>query len=260
MSQSIRTNIENGVATLTLNRPEVFNSFNREMALSLQDEIDVCATNDSVRAIVLTGNGKAFCAGQDLKEVTDPTLNPGFKKILEEHYNPIITKIRAINKPVIAAVNGVAAGAGANIALACDIVIAHEKVSFIQAFSKIGLVPDSAGTFFLPRLIGFGKASALMMLGDKVSATEAERLGMIYSVTTLEDFDAEVQKIASTLAQMPTKALGMTKQLLNASMSNTLEDQLALESKLQIEAAQSEDYEEGVAAFVGKRKPEFKGK
>lgn len=260
MSQSIQTNIENGVATLTLNRPEVFNSFNREMAFLLQNELDACGSNESVRAIVLTGNGKAFCAGQDLKEVTDPDLNPGFKKILEEHYNPIITKIRAINKPVIAAVNGVAAGAGANIALACDIVIAHEKVSFIQAFSKIGLVPDSAGTFFLPRLIGFGKASALMMLGDKVSATEAERLGMIYKVTTLEEFEDEVQKIATTLAQMPTKALGMTKQLLNASMSNTMEEQLALESKLQIEAAQSEDYAEGVAAFVGKRKPEFKGK
>lgn len=260
MSHSIQTNIENGVATLTLNRPEVFNSFNREMAFLLQKELDACGSNDSVRAIVLTGNGKAFCAGQDLKEVTDPDLNPGFKKILEEHYNPIITKIRAINKPVIAAVNGVAAGAGANIALACDIVIAHEKVSFIQAFSKIGLVPDSAGTFFLPRLIGFGKASALMMLGDKVSATEAERLGMIFKVTTLEGFQDEVQKIAITLAQMPTKALGMTKQLLNASMSNTLEEQLALESKLQIEAAQSEDYAEGVSAFVGKRKPEFKGK
>lgn len=260
MSHSIQTNIENGVATLTLNRPEVFNSFNREMAFLLQKELDACGSNDSVRAIVLTGNGKAFCAGQDLKEVTDPDLNPGFKKILEEHYNPIITKIRAINKPVIAAVNGVAAGAGANIALACDIVIAHEKVSFIQAFSKIGLVPDSAGTFFLPRLIGFGKASALMMLGDKVAATEAERLGMIFKVTTLEGFQDEVQKIAITLAQMPTKALGMTKQLLNASMSNTLEEQLALESKLQIEAAQSEDYAEGVSAFVGKRKPEFKGK
>ena len=259
MSQTLRTNIENGVATLTLNRPEVFNSFNREMAFLLQNELDACAANESVRAIVLTGNGKAFCAGQDLKEVTDPDLNPGFKKILEEHYNPIITKIRAINKPVIAAVNGVAAGAGANIALACDIVIAHEKVSFIQAFSKIGLVPDSAGTFFLPRLIGFGKASALMMLGDKISATEAERLGMIYKVTTLEEFEDEVRKIATTLAQMPTKAFGMTKQLLNASMSNTLEEQLALESKLQIEAAQSEDYAEGVAAFVGKRKPIFKG-
>lgn len=260
MTQPILKIISNGVATLTFNRPEVFNSFNREMALLLQRELDACNTDESVRAIVLIGSGKAFCAGQDLKEVTDPDLNPGFKKILEEHYNPIITKIRAIEKPIIAAVNGVAAGAGANIALACDIVIAHDKVSFIQAFSKIGLVPDSAGTFFLPRLIGFGKASALMMLGDKVSATEAEKLGMIYKVTSLEEFTTEVEKTAETLAQMPTKALGLTKRLLNESMSNTLEEQLNLESKLQIEAAQSEDYAEGVAAFVGKRKPNFKGK
>jgi len=259
MSQSIQKEINNGVATLTLNRPEVFNSFNREMALAFQNELDVCENDTSVRAIVITGSGRAFCAGQDLKEVTTPDLNPGFKKILEEHYNPIIKRIRAIKKPIIAAVNGVAAGAGANIALACDIVIAHEKVSFIQAFSKIGLVPDSAGTFFLPRLIGFGKASALMMLGDKVSATDAEKIGMIYKVTTLEDFQTEIDKIGVTLAQMPTKALGMTKQLLNASMSNELEDQLALESKLQIEAASSEDYAEGVAAFVEKRKPNFKG-
>ena len=260
MNQSILKKIENGIATLLLNRPEVFNSFNREMALLLQEELDACAKDASVRAIVLTGSGKAFCAGQDLKEVTDPDLNPGFKKILEEHYNPIITKIRAIEKPIVAAVNGVAAGAGANIALACDIVIAHEKVSFIQAFSKIGLVPDSAGTFFLPRLIGFGKASALMMLGDKVSATEAEKIGMIYKVTSLEDFQTEIEKVAGTLAQMPTKALGMTKQLLNKSMSNTLEEQLNLESKLQIEAAQSDDYAEGVDAFISKRKPEFKGR
>ena len=192
------------------------------MALELQLALDEAVTDPQVRAIVLTGSGKAFCAGQDLKEVTTPELNPGFKKILEEHYNPIITKIRAIEKPIIAAVNGVAAGAGANIALACDIVIAHEKVSFIQAFSKIGLVPDSGGTFVLPRLIGFGKATALMMLGDKVSATEAEKIGMIYKVTSLEDFESTIAKIAATLSKMPTKALGMTKRLLNEYMSNTL--------------------------------------
>jgi len=260
MSNSIQLRIENKVAYITLNRPEVFNSFNREMALSLQNIMDDCESNPDVRAIILTGNGKAFCAGQDLKEVTDPELNPGFKKILEEHYNPIITRIRSIKKPIIAAVNGVAAGAGANIALACDIVVAHEKVSFIQAFSLIGLVPDSAGTYFLPRLIGFQKASALAMLGDKVSAEEAEQLGMLYKVLPIESFDEDVNKLALKLANMPTKALGFIKELFNKSMTNTLDQQLALESKLQIEAAQSEDYKEGVAAFIEKRKPEFKGR
>ncbi|MBT0607535.1 enoyl-CoA hydratase-related protein [Aequorivita echinoideorum] len=258
--KSITTQIENKVATLTLNRPEVFNSFNREMALLLQNELDECEKNPEVRAIIITGSGKAFCAGQDLKEVTTPELNPGFKKILEEHYNPIISRIRKIEKPVIAAVNGVAAGAGANIALACDVVIASENASFIQAFSKIGLVPDSAGTFFLPRLIGFQKASALMMLGDKVSADEAEKLGMVYKVVASENFMEEVNNIANTLANMPTKALGLTKRLLNNSMQHSLEEQLDLESKLQIESAQSEDYAEGVDAFVNKRKPEFKGR
>jgi len=257
---SIQSKIENNIAWLHLNRPEVFNSFNREMALKLQSVLDDCESNPEVRAIVLTGNGKAFCAGQDLKEVTSPELNPGFKKILEEHYNPIITRIRNIKKPVIGAVNGVAAGAGANIALACDIVVAHEKVSFIQAFSLIGLIPDSAGTFFLPRLIGFQKASALAMLGDKVSADEAEKIGMIYKVLPLESFEEEVNKLALKLANMPTLALGKIKEAFNQSLTNNLEDQLALESKLQIEAAQTEDYEEGVSAFVEKRKPTFKGK
>ncbi len=259
MSSILKT-VNNNIATLTLNRPEVFNSFNREMALLLQNELDACEKNPEVRAIVITGSGKAFCAGQDLKEVTSPELNPGFKKILEEHYNPIISRIRNIEKPVIGAINGVAAGAGANIALACDVVIASENASFIQAFSKIGLVPDSAGTFFLPRLIGFQKASALMMLGDKVSAEEAEKLGMVYKVVASENFMEEVNNIANTMANMPTKALGLTKRLLNHSMQNSLEDQLNLESKLQIEAAQSEDYAEGVDAFVNKRKPEFKGR
>ena len=259
-NNSILLKIEQNVAYITLNRPEVFNSFNREMALQLQSILDDCESNNAVRAIVLSGNGKAFCAGQDLKEVTDPDLNPGFKKILEEHYNPIITRIRSIKKPIIGAINGVAAGAGANIALACDIVVAHEKVSFIQAFSLIGLVPDSAGTFFLPRLIGFQKALALAMLGDKVSAEEAERLGMIYKMIPLESFEDEVGKLALKLANMPTKALGMIKELFNQSMTNDLESQLALESKFQIEAAQSEDYREGVAAFIEKRKPNFKGR
>ncbi len=257
---SIELKIENGVARIMLNRPETFNSFNREMALRLQKTLDDCNTNDAVKAIVLTGNGKAFCAGQDLNEVTSPELNPGFRTILEEHYNPIIERIRSIEKPIIAAVNGVAAGAGANIALACDIVVAVETASFIQAFSKIGLIPDSAGTFFLPRLIGLQKASALMMLGDKIPANEAEQLGMLYSVFSSEIFEEEVAKLASKMAEMPTKALGLTKRLLNRSMVNNLEQQLAMESDLQIEAAESEDYAEGVRAFIEKRKPVFKGK
>lgn len=256
---SVLLKIENDIAFINLNRPEVFNSFNREMALSLQSTLDNCANDANVRAIVITGNGKAFCAGQDLKEVTDPELNPGFRKILEEHYNPIIQKIRTIEKPIIAAVNGVAAGAGANIALACDIVVATENASFIQAFSKIGLIPDSAGTFFLPRLIGFQKASAIMMLGDKINALEAFNMGMIYKIIAPGIFEEEVQNLAVTLAQMPTKALGLTKRLLNQSMTNSLEQQLALESDLQIEASSSNDYNEGVTAFVEKRKPVFKG-
>ncbi len=256
---SILLNIKNNIAFVTLNRADVFNSFNREMALSLQTILDECEADDSVRAIVLTGAGKAFCAGQDLKEVTSAELNPGFKAILEEHYNPIISRLRNIEKPIIAAVNGVAAGAGANIALACDIVVANENAAFIQAFSKIGLVPDSAGTFFLPRLIGLQKATALMMLGDKVGAKEAVELGMIYKSFPAEQFEEEVNKLAETMANMPTLALGLTKRLLNKSLSNSLEEQLAMESKLQIQAAESHDYNEGVTAFVEKRKPEFRG-
>lgn len=260
MNKSILVELKNKVAHITLNRPEKFNSFNREMALLLQQELKKCAEKKEIRAILVTGNGKAFCAGQDLQEVTAPKLNPGFKAILEEHYNPIIKLIRTTPKPIVAAVNGVAAGAGANIALVCDIVIASKNASFIQAFTKIGLIPDSAGTFFLPRLIGFQKASALALLGDKVSAEEAEKLGMIYKYFSAENFEAEAIQLAEKLANMPTKALALTKDALNQSLTNTLEEQLTLESKYQIEAASSADYKEGVNAFMEKRKPEFKGK
>ena len=257
---SVEIKIKNKTAFITLNRPEVFNSFNREMALRLQKTLDDCETNDEIRAIVLIGNGKAFCAGQDLKEVTSPELNPGFKKILEEHYNPIITRIRSIEKPILAAVNGVAAGAGANIALACDVVIASDQASFIQAFSLIGLIPDCGGTFFLTRLIGFQKASALMMLGDKISAEEAEKMGMIYKSVPSEVFESTIQKLATKLANMPTRALALIKKSLNQSLTNDLNSQLDLESKYQIEAAGTEDYAEGVSAFIEKRQPKFKGK
>lgn len=255
---SILYEIRNSVAVISFNRPDKFNSFNREMALSLQQILDDCAAKADIRAIYLTGTGKAFCAGQDLGELAGDDA-PGFEVILAEHYNPIVTRIRNIEKPVVCAVNGVAAGAGANIALCCDVVVATASASFIQAFSKIGLIPDSGGTFTLPRLIGFQKASALMMLGDKVTAAEAATLGMIYKVFPDEDFAEASFAIAFTLAAMPTKGLAYTKMALNASMNNTLEQQLKKEDELQLKAANTYDYTEGVQAFIEKRKPLFKG-
>ena len=255
---SILFEIKKNIALITFNRPDKFNAFNREMALLFQQYLDECAIDETVRAIYITGNGKAFSAGQDLSELTGEKP-PGFEVILSQHYNPVITKIRNIEKPVVCAVNGVAAGAGANIALACDIIVATASASFIQAFSKIGLIPDSGGTFTLPRLIGFQKASALMMLGDKVSATEAERIGMIYKVFADENFAEESFKLALTLSQMPTRGLALTKQALNASSQNNIVTQLQLEDKLQFIAAHTRDYAEGVQAFIEKRTATFKG-
>lgn len=255
---SILFELKEGIAFITLNRPDKLNSFNREMALLLQETLDACNTNDAVRCVYITGAGKGFCAGQDLAEVVDPN-GPGMQKILSEHYNPIVLRLRNLQKPVVAAVNGVAAGAGANIALACDIVIANENATFIQAFSKIGLIPDSGGTFFLPRLIGWQKASALMMLGDKISATEAERLGMIYKVFSSDVFADESFKIALQLSLMPTKALSYIKKALNWSATHTLEEQLTNEDVLQQRAAGTLDFKEGVDAFLEKRTPVFKG-
>ncbi len=250
--------IKNDTAIITLNRPEKFNAFNRDMALLLQKILDNCSNNKNVRAIYLTGSGKAFCSGQDLSELTGENP-PGFDSILKEHYNPIVSRIRNINKPVLCAVNGVAAGAGANIALCCDVVVAAASASFIQAFSKIGLIPDSGGTFTLPRLIGWQRASALMMLGDKVNAIEAEKMGMIYKVFSDADFPSESLKIAFNLAQMPTKGLALTKQALNKSLLNSFEQQLQTEDELQFAAALTYDYKEGIQSFMEKRKPIFKG-
>lgn len=247
----------NGVCELKLNRPDVFNSFNKDMAMALQKALNECEQNSDVRAIVITGEGKAFCAGQDLAEATDPD-GPELQSIVKEHYNPIIRRIREIEKPIIAAVNGVAAGAGANIALACDITFAKESASFIQAFSKIGLIPDSGGTFFLPRIVGMQKALALMMTGDKVGAKEAEAMNMIYKSVADDEFEETVSQFAAKLAKMPTRGLGLTKKAVNGSFMNTLNEQLDVEEKLQTEAGQTHDFNEGVAAFLEKRKPEFK--
>ncbi len=250
--------IQDAVAVITLNRPDKFNAFNRPMALLLQQILDDCAANPAVRCIYITGSGKAFCAGQDLAELVGDNP-PGFEQILSEHYNPIVQRLRAIPKPVVCAVNGVAAGAGANIALCGDVVVAAESAAFIQAFSKIGLIPDSGGTYTLPRLIGWQKASALMMLGDKVGAAEAERLGMLYKVLPDESFAEASLQLAITLSQMPTQGLALTKQALNASLHQNFEQQLQTEDKLQYQAAHTYDYNEGVAAFLEKRKPVFKG-
>jgi 2-(1,2-epoxy-1,2-dihydrophenyl)acetyl-CoA isomerase len=255
---SILIEKKENIAVITLNRPEKMNAFNRPMTLLLQKILDDCAADKNTRAVYLTGNGKAFSAGQDLSEIAGAGA-PGFDTLLAEHYNPIVTRIRNMEKPIVCAVNGVAAGAGANIALCCDIVVAAQSASFIQAFSKIGLIPDSGGTFILPRLIGWQKASAFMLLGDKVNATDAEKYGMLYKVFADDLFVAESMKIAATLALMPTKALAYTKQALNASLNNSFEAQLKTEDALQYAAANTHDYKEGVSAFLEKRVPVFKG-
>lgn len=254
---SILFEIKDSIGFITLNRPEKLNSFNREMAFLLQEVLDKCKA-DTVRCVYITGAGKGFSAGQDLAEVVDPN-GPGIQRILSEHYNPIVIKIRELKKPVVAAVNGVAAGAGANIALCCDICIAKESATFIQAFSKIGLIPDSGGTFFLPKLIGWQKASASMMLGDKIAAATAESWGMIYKYFADSIFNAEALKIAITLAAMPTKGLALTKQALQWGFTHTMYEQLQNEDKLQQRAAQTDDFKEGAQAFIEKRQPQFKG-
>ena len=231
--------IKDGIAYITLNRPEKLNAITRSMALELQDQLLVCDENDTVRAVVLTGSGRAFCSCQDLT---------------------VIRLLKTIRKPVLCAVNGIAAGAGANIALACDIVIAVSSAAFVQAFAKIGLIPDCGGTFFLPRLIGLQKATALMMLGDKISAAEAEKMGMIYACFEENEFVSKTAQIADTLAKLPTVALVLTRKALLESSTNTLEEQLDLEKRFQHKAGHTKDFMEGVTAFLQKRPPLFSGK
>jgi 2-(1,2-epoxy-1,2-dihydrophenyl)acetyl-CoA isomerase len=256
---TIDLQIEDSVAIISLNRQEKFNSFNREMSAELLEVLNEIKNRKEIRCVVLTGNGKAFCAGQDLVEAIDVN-GPGLESILKDGYNPLIRAMRALPLPIVCAVNGVAAGAGANIALACDIIVASENASFIQAFTKIGLIPDSGGTYFLPKIIGTHRAMSQMLLADKVTASEAKEIGLVYEVYKVETFTSDYLTLAKRLANMPTQALAFTKQAIYSGWNNTLDEQLNLELELQIKAGQTEDHQEGITAFLEKRSPEFKGR
>lgn len=260
--QTILLEIEQGVALLTLNRPGSLNSFNADMHAEMRSAISQIKKNPEVRALLITGAGRGFCAGQDLSDrnVAPGAEVPDLGESIEKRYNPLLRSLRDLPMPVICAVNGVAAGAGANIALACDITLAARSASFIQAFCKIGLIPDSGGTWSLPRLVGMARAKALAMLGDKISAEQAAAWGMIWQCVDDEQLMDEALKLARHLASQPTAGLALIKRALNASMHNSFDEQLDLERDLQRLAGRTEDYREGVAAFIEKRKPEFKGR
>jgi 2-(1,2-epoxy-1,2-dihydrophenyl)acetyl-CoA isomerase len=260
MYSFIEYSVASHVAHITLNRPDKLNSFTGEMAQELQAALDE-ASSEEVRAVLLTANGRAFCAGQDLPEVLELEKDDNYVlgDTVDESYNPIVKRIRNLEKPVVCAVNGTAAGAGANLAFSCDITFASDQASFIQSFAHIGLIPDTGGTYLLPRLVGPQKAAALAMLGEKISAAEATELGLIYKVIPHDELMDEVTGIAKRLAGMPTKGLAYTKKLLQASLNNGLDEQLQLESEYQSKAGQTEDYKEGVDAFINKRKPKFTG-
>ena len=249
--------VADGVATLSLNRPDKLNSFDRQLSDELIDALDRCAADPAIRAVLLSGQGRAFCAGQDLAEAIAPGTR--IEDILTTQYNPIVRRIRALKKPVVAAVNGVAAGAGANIAYACDLTLAAESANFIQSFINIGLIPDSGGTFTLPWLVGMQRAFGQMILAPKVSAKEAEAQGMIWKALPDAELMNEATALARKLASMPTKAIALTKEALNRSQGSTLEAQLDVENELQTIAGASYDYNEGVKAFLEKRKPVYKG-
>jgi 2-(1,2-epoxy-1,2-dihydrophenyl)acetyl-CoA isomerase len=252
--------VAHGVARITLNRPDVLNSIHAEMSAELQDALARCARDPDIRALLITGAGRGFCAGQDLEEVRPGASVDDFAAHARKAYTPLVKAIRTLEKPVVCAVNGVAAGAGANLALACDLVLAAEPASFVQAFAKIGLVPDTGGSFFLPRLVGLARATALTMLGEKLTATRAAEIGLIHQVCPAESLLEEATRLAAHLATQPTFGLGLTKRLLNASLVNDLDTQLELEAELQGVAGRSADYAEGVAAFLAKRKPSFTGR
>jgi 2-(1,2-epoxy-1,2-dihydrophenyl)acetyl-CoA isomerase len=250
-----------GVATITLNRPDVLNSFNRPMARALREAIETVGGDESLRCVLLTGAGRGFCAGQDLAEAApkDQPI-PDLGDIVRDSYNPVIRAIRKLEKPVICAVNGVAAGAGANLAFACDIVFASSAATFIQSFAKIGVIPDSGGTFLLPRIVGLHRASVMTMLAEKTSAEQARDWGLVYMITTPESLLETASGVARQLATQPTRGLGMIKRGFNRSLGIDLDTQLDFEEELQREAGRTEDYREGVQAFLEKRKPVFRGR
>jgi 2-(1,2-epoxy-1,2-dihydrophenyl)acetyl-CoA isomerase len=251
--------VDQGVARITLNRPDVLNSIHTAMSDEITDALDQATRKREIRAVLLTGAGRGFCAGQDLEEVRPGAAVNDFAAHARRVYSPLVRGLRALEKPVVCAVNGVAAGAGANLALACDLVLAAEEATFVQVFAKIGLVPDTGGSFFLPRLVGLARATALAMLGERLTAREAVESGLIYRAYPAASLGEEASKLTLHLATQPTFGLGLTKRLLNAAWVNDLEAQLELEAECQGAAGRSADYAEGVAAFLAKRKPAFTG-
>ncbi len=250
-----------GVLTLTLNRPDVLNSFTRSMAHDMQAALHRAATDRTVRAVLITGAGRAFCAGQDLAEALPQGDGPmpDIGEIVVSCFNPIIRGIRHLEKPVLCAVNGVAAGAGANLAFACDLTIAAETATFVESFAKLGLIPDTSGTFFVPRLVGVQRATGMFFLADKVSAHKAKDWGLIWDVVPGDTLIATAFGLAQSLAAQATRGFGLTKRALNASFANSLDAQLEVEAQLMTEAGRTADYEEGVRAFMEKRKPTYRG-
>jgi 2-(1,2-epoxy-1,2-dihydrophenyl)acetyl-CoA isomerase len=260
MASLITSELENNVQTITLNRPDRLNSFTEPMAKQLLEALKKAARNKDVRCVLLTANGKAFCAGQDLPEVAGKGNDYDLGDTVRANYNPIIKAIRELEKPVVCAVNGTAAGAGANLAFACDIVIASDQAVFVQSFSKIGLIPDSGGTYFLPRLVGLQRANAIYLLDEKITPQKAVEIGLIYKSLEANQLMEKALQICQKLASMPTKGFGLYKRAVNQSLRNNLEQQLKLEADLQTKAGHTRDYREGVQAFLDKRKPEFQGK
>ena len=255
----LKYNFDKGIATITLNRPDVYNALNDEITFELQDALKAVSKDDAVRVVVLTGEGKAFCSGQDLKSASGDEKR-SFMDSLTKRYNPIIRAMRNLPKPIVCRLNGVAAGAGCSLALACDIIVASEEATLIEVFINIGLVPDSGSSYFLPRLIGMAKAFELCSMGSRVKAKEAETLGLINKVVPSDQLDNAVKEYADYFANAPTKSVALIKKMLNKAATSTLDEMLDYEAYCQEIAGSSADYKEGVSAFLEKRKPKFIGK